>query len=266
MPRITYQVKYHKNEGLVISPEELQVLYFYGISTKSKDGSEISSDTIKAHIKFAQQELEKYLEIRFNKQFVEHTNNYFKDDYWGGFPILPVKLPVAKPLSFIGYLNGIEQIKFPLDWVNVKKDSEGNYAKKLHLIPTGSTTSKANNDMILTGITAYLGLMSYGSVANYFTVQYLTGYNYEDIPLDLLNIVGKLSAISVFTILGDIPLGTPGITGLSLGMDGLSQSFTTTLSSGNHAFSARVKQYSDEVNASLGRMKKFYKSVNFIAV
>lgn len=261
MPEITYQFKYGKNEGLVVSPEELQVLYFYGIDTKSKDGSEISSETIKMFILAAQQEIEKYLEIRFNKKFLEHTQNYYKDDYWGGFPILQVKLPVAKPLSFIGYLNGIEQIKYPLDWVNTKKDSEGNYSKKMHLIPTGSTTSRANADIILTGITAYLGLTSYGQVPNYFTVQYITGYNYDDLPMDLLNIVGKYASINVFTILGDIPLGSAGITGVSLGMDGLSQNITTTLSSGNHAFSARVKQYAAEINDTLNRLKHYYKSI-----
>lgn len=266
MPQIVYQIKYNKNEGLVISPEELQVLYLYGINITAKDGSLLSYEAIKMHIMSVQQEIEKYLEIRFNKKFIEHTQAYYRDDYWGGFPILPVKLPVAKALSFIGFLNGIEQIKYPLDWLNVKRDSEGHHYKKIHLIPTGSTTSRANADIILTGITAYLGLTSYGQVPNYFSIQYITGYDYDDLPMDMLGLVGKMSAISILSLLGDIPLGSPGITGISLGMDGLSQSITSTLSSGNHAFSARVKQYTEEVNQTLGRLKLFYKSMNISAL
>lgn len=262
MPTITYEVRYRKNDGLVISPEELTSLYFYGISTKAKDGSEISADTIRMYIMAAQQEIEKYLEIRFNKQFVEHTQAYYKDDYWGGFPILPVKLPVAKALSFIGFLNNIEQIKYPLDWLNIKRDSEGHYYKKIHLIPTGSTTSRANADIILTGITAYLGLTSYGQVPNYFNIQYITGYDYDHIPMDLLNIVGKFAAIGVFALLGDILLGSPGIAGISLGMDGLSQSINTTMTAGNHAYSARCKQYAEEIDATLKKLRLFYKTIN----
>lgn len=266
MPTVTYEVRYRKNDGLVISPEELTSLYFYGINTRAKDGSEISNDTIRMYIIAAQQEIEKFLEIRFNKTFIEHTQSYYKDDYWGGFPILPVKLPVAKALSFIGFLNGIEQIKYPLDWMNIKKDNEGHYYKKIHLIPTGSTTSRANADIILTGITAYLGLTSYGQVPNYFTVQYVTGYDYDDIPMDLLNVTGKLAAIGLFNILGDIILGSPGITGISLGMDGLSQSINTTMSTGNAGYSARVKQYAAEIDQTLKRLRLFYKSVNISAL
>jgi len=263
---ITYSIKYHKNEGLVFSPEELMSLYLYGINVRSKDGSEISKDTIKFYIEASQQEIEKYLEIRFNKKFISQTTTYFKDDYWGGFPILPTKLPVSKPLSFIGFLNGIEQIKYPLDWLNTKKDSEGHYYKKIHLIPTGSTTSRANADIILTGITAYLGLTSYGQVPNYFSLQYLTGYDYNDLPTDLLNVVGKFSAINILNLTGDIILGSPGITGISLGMDGLSQSINTTMSSGNSAFSARIKQYATEIDSTIKRLRLFYKSINISAL
>ena len=262
MPSLTYKIKYRKNDGLIFSSDELISLYFYGIDIKARDGSDLSDETIRMYIQSAQQEIEKYLEIRFSKKFIEHTQTYFRDDYWGGFPILSTKLPVAKPLSFIGFLNGIEQIKYPLDWLNVKKDNEGFFYKKIHLIPTGSTTSRANADMILTGITAYLGLTAWGQVPNYFSIQYLTGYDYDDIPMDLLNLVGKLSSISIFTILGDIILGSAGISGVSLGIDGLSQNITTPLSSSGHGFSGRVKQYSEDINSTLKRLKLFYKSFN----
>jgi len=261
MPTLTYVTKYRKNEGLVISPQELTSLYFYGISTRAKDGSQLSDSTIRMYILAAQQEIEKFLEIRFNKKFIEQTNTYYKDDYWQGFPVIHTKLPVASPLSLTGYLNNVEQIKYPKDWLNTKKDNEGHYYKKISLIPTGSTTSRANADIILTGITAYLGLTSYGQVPNYFTVQYITGYDYDDLPMDLINLVGKLAAIGLFAVLGDIILGSPGITGISLGMDGLSQSINTSMSTGNHAFGARVKQYIEEINNSLGRIKAFYKGI-----
>jgi hypothetical protein len=259
MPTITYTTKYKKNEGLVISPEELTALYFYGIGTRSKDGTEISNDTLKMNILSSQQEIERYLEIRFNKKFIEQSESYFKDDYWNNFPIIKTKLPVNTPLSLIGMLNGVEQIKYPKAWLNTKKDSEGNYYKKISIIPTGSLASQGSTDIILTGITAYLGLTSYGQIPNYFTCQYLTGFNYEDLPMDLVNVVGKLSAIGILNMLGDIALGSAGLTSISLGIDGLSQS----VSSGqNGAYSGRIKQYTSEINETLKRVKSAYKSIN----
>ena len=262
MGQITYTFKYKKNEGLVVSPEELASLYLYGVDIRSRDGSVISNDSIKMFILSAQREIETYLEIRFNLTFEQQTVSYFRDDYWGGFPIIRTKLPVVSPLSVIGYLNNIQQIKYPQDWLNTKKDSEGYYFKKIHLIPTGSTTSRANADIILTGITAYLGLTAYGQLPNYFTTQYITGFSYDQLPIELVNVVGKMASLSVLGMLGDIPLGAPGVTGISLGMDGLSQNVTTTLSSGNGAFGGRIKQYTDEINRTLSRVKLIYKSLN----
>lgn len=263
MPTITYTTKYRKNDGIVVSPEELQSLFLYGITTKSKDGTDIAYDTYRMYILAAQSEIEKYLGIRFNKQFVEQTLPYYRDDYWGGFPILQTSLPVTKALSFTGFLNNIEQIKYPLDWLNTKVDSEGHYYKKIHLVPTGSTTSRANADIILTGITAYLGMTAYGQIPNYFRVQYVTGYNYDQVPTDLINLVGKMASISVFSLLGDIILGSPGISGLSLGMDGLSQNFSTTMSAGTPGYAGRIKQYLADIEQTVKRLKLFYKYTNF---
>lgn len=263
MPTLTYDINVRKNEGLMVSPEELLTSYFYGIDVKSRDGSEISYNTIRTHILNSQSELEKILDIRFGRKFEEETITYNRDDYWQGFPILQVKLPVVKPLSFIGYLNGIEQIKYPLSWCNTKKDREGHYYRKIHLIPTGSVASKSSADIILTGITAYLGLTSYGQVPNYFTVQYITGYSYSDLPRDLMSVLGKIAAIQLFALMGDIVLGRPGVTGLSLGIDGLSQSINTTLSSGSTAFSGRIKQYADEIDKTIENLKMFYKHIVF---
>ena len=84
--------------------------------------------------------------------------------------------------------------------------------------------------------------------------------------MDLLNIVGKLASIGIFAELGDIILGAPGIAGISLGMDGLSQSINTMMSPGQHGYSARCKQYAEEIDATLKKLKLFYKSINISAL
>lgn len=264
MPQIQYSIKYKKNEGLVMTPEELLALYFYGIPLAAKDGTTMSMDTIRFHIKSAQQEIEKFLEIRLNIQLVDQTVDYFRDDYWNKFPIIKTKLPVKQPLSLMGFLNGVEQIRYPREWMNVKKDSEGHYFKKINIIPTGAVTGTSGS-VLLSGITAYYGLTAYNDLPNYFSVQYITGYDSDHIPFDVIDLVGKFSAIKLFAVLGELPIG-PGLSSVSLSIDGLSQSLGSTKSGSTSAYSARINQYIKDVDETFKRLKQFYKSVNFTAL
>jgi hypothetical protein len=262
MTTVRYSIKYKKNEGLVFSPEELLALYFYGIDVRSRDGSAMSTDVIRAQIKMAQQEVEKWFEIRMNVKFIEQTVDYFRDDYWNKFPIIKTKLPVKEALSLMGFLNGLEQIRYPHDWMNTKKDSEGFYQKKIHIIPTGSITGSSGS-VLLSGITAYYGMTAYSDIPNYFTVQYLTGFDVDNIPYDVMDLIGKLAAIRIFHILGDIIFGVPGLTSISLGIDGLSQSSSVQTPT---AFAARIKGYLEDIKVHSERLKNIYKGINFTSL
>lgn len=247
-----------------MSPEELKAIYFYGINITSIDGSKINPDVFRFQIKSAQQEVEKFLEIRLTPQFVEQTLDYTRSDYWAAFPIMKTKLPVRKPLSIIGFLNGIEQIRYPKDWLNTKTDSEGNYQKKIHIVPTGSTLGNSSG-VILSGITAYYGMTSSNDIPNYFNVQYETGFVASQLPVDVVDLVGKLAAIKLFHIAGDLILGA-GIASLSLGIDGLSQSVSTTSSATNAGYGARIINYLKDIETYEKRLKNFYKTFNFVAL
>ena len=261
MPSLQYSIKYRKNES-VISSDELLGSYLYGVNIKSQDGSSISEDTIRYKIKAAQQEVEKYLEIRLSCKFIEQTVDYFRDDYWNKFPIMKTKLPVKKPLSLTGFLNGIEQIRYPSDWLNSKKDNEGFYQKKLHIIPTGSILGNSGH-VILSGITAYYGLTAYSDIPNYFTIQYVTGFDIDNYPLDVVDLVGKLAAVQLLYILGDIVFGQPGLTSISLSLDGLSQSSSVASPT---AFSARIKGYLEDIKHHSDSLKQVYKTFNFTSL
>jgi len=265
MPQISYSIKYRKNEDAIMTPSELFALYFYGINIQSQDGSSLNDDTIKFQIKSAQQEVEKLLEIRLLPKFIEQTIDYFRDDYWNKFPILRTKLPVKKPLSITGFLNGIEQIKYPSQWLNAKQDSEGNYPKKVHIVPTGSIAGDNSSGVILSGITAYYGMTSYGDIPNYFNIQYVTGFDLDNIPFDVIDLIGKFAAIKLFHIAGDLILGA-GIASLSLGIDGLSQSVSTTSSATNAGYGARITGYLKDIDNYKKALKNYYKSYNWTSL
>jgi hypothetical protein len=252
--------KYKKNTGLIMSPTELRDLYFYGVDIKSKDGSTIPVYIWESQIKSAQQEIEKFLGIKFQRQMITETLHYFRDDYMNSLPILNTSFPVYKPLTLIGRINNTEQVKYPSEWLSSYVASDEAMTRRISLIPTGSSTAATN--VLLIGVMAQLGIRSLEMVPNYWTVQYLTGWAPKRLPMELLDVTGKWAAIKMFHVAGDLILGA-GIASLSLGIDGLSQSISSTSSATNAGYGSRIIGYLKDVDNTLKRIVGVYKGINF---
>jgi hypothetical protein len=260
MSQLNYSVKYKKNTGLVISPSELRDLYLYGINLKSKDGSDLPVSTWEMKIRSAQAEIEKYLYIKLIRQLFTETCTYFQDDYLNSLPILNTSFPVYKPITVLGKINDVEQIKYPQAWLSSYQNSDEWPTRRINLIPTGSATGATS--VILMGVMAQLGLRSLNLVPQYWYVQYLTGWSPEKLPVDLLDLVGKLASVSILSIYGDLVL-SPGISGGSLSIDGLSQSLNTVINAKGGAFSGRIAQYLEDIKTTLQRLRLSYTGINF---
>jgi hypothetical protein len=259
--QLEYKCNYKKNTGAILSPEELRDLYLYGINLKSKDGSDLPVSVWETKIKAAQQEIEKFLAIKLVRQLIVEKLTYFNDDYLNNLPIIPTSYPVFKTIVLLGYLNGVEQIKYPVEWCNIYQGPDQGQTRRINLVPSGSATSAATN-VILLGVMAQLGIRSLNLVPNYWTAGYLTGYTPDALPADLLDLVGKMAAIQILSIYGDLVL-PPGLSGSSLSIDGLSQSINTPISGQNAAFGGRIKQYTQDILTTLQRLEKSYKGINF---
>lgn len=259
--RITLRIKYRKNGGLLLSAEEMAALYFYGINTRSQDGTLLSLEVYETYIKAAQQEIERYLDIIFKPTLITEKIHYHRDDYISGFPIMRVSKPVYKPLALVGFINEVEQIVYPKSWLNSRMTSDFYFERQIFVVPVTKGVTEGSGQVILSGITAQTGLHTFRNIPNYWTVQYLTGF--KRIPYELMNVVGKLASIGVFNVLGDIVLGQAAVASYSLSIDGLSQSIGTTNSAENSAYSARIKMYVDEVKKTLDRVKSSYRGIGF---
>lgn len=259
--RITLRIKYRKNGGLLLSAEEMVALYFYGINTRSQDGTLLSLEVYETYIKAAQQEIERYLDIIFKPTLITEKIHYHRDDYISGFPIMRVSKPVYKPLALVGFINEVEQIVYPKSWLNSRMTSDFYFERQIFVVPVTKGVTEGSGQVILSGITAQTGLHTFRNIPNYWTVQYLTGF--KRIPYELMNVVGKLASIGVFNVLGDIVLGQAAVASYSLSIDGLSQSIGTTNSAENSAYSARIKMYVDEVKKTLDRVKSSYRGIGF---
>ena len=264
MPSITYISKYKKNTGLIFSPDELIDLYFYGVSIQSKDGSELPQQTIRFYIEAAQKEIENKLKIKFKKTFIDDNVSYYRDDYMNGLPLIHTRYPVNEPLSLTGFYKKVEQINYPQSWLSSHSNSDGFYMKRISIVPTSGAVVGTSQDVILTGITtSYFGSLGrYNALPDYWQFQYITGFDYDNFPMDLINLVGLLSAIPLLAIAGDMVIGS-GIASQSLSIDGLSQSVSTTASAMYSAYSARITEYRKSIDQTIKNISKIYKGVPF---
>lgn len=262
MPTLQLNIKYRINTGLILSPDELLSIYFYGILIEDGEGTDFPPETVRFYLLAAQQEIEKYLNIRIIRQLATETQNYYRDDYYQQFPLLQPTYPVRLPLALIGLLNTAEQIVYPPEWLLTHSGNQSDYIKGMSVVPNGVASTTGNFDIVLTGITAYLGLQRYNQIPHYWTMQYETGYGIDEVPYDIINVIGKLAAIPLFNIAGDLILGA-GIARQSLSIDGLSQQIDSTSSATNAGYGARIINYKKDIEESLERLQGIYKRINF---
>ena len=97
-------------------------------------------------------------------------------------------------------------------------------------------------------------------IPDYWDLQYITGFDLDHLPMDLLNLVGKLATFGPLGIAGDLILGA-GIASQSLSVDGLSQSIGSTSSATNAGYGARLVQYQKEIKDAIPRLKLVYDEI-----
>ena len=263
MGQLTLTVKYRKNNGMLFSPSEIFSIYLYGITIQAGDGTSFSDESMEFYIRAAQQEVESFFNLKLVKQFIEQEKlTYYRADYWQNFPILFTNYPVNKPISLTGRFNNIEQISYPTQWLTTHQNSYGLYKRRVSLVPTGSATAIANAEVILSGITTQLGLQRMKMIPDYWDFQYITGFDIDSFPMDLINLTGKLACFGPLNIAGDLILGA-GIASQSLGVDGLSQGISSTSSATNAGYGARMVAYQKEIKETVQRIKLIYDEIKF---
>lgn len=264
MPSITYTSSYKKNTGLVMSPVELMEIYFFGVKVVDSNGNEMPDSIIQHYIEAAQKEVENKLKIKFKKQLFNDGMSYYRDSYKQTTPRINTRYPVNTPLSLTGFYRKIEQISYPKEWLGSSRNDDGIYMKRMSIVPTSGSAVGTSQDILLTGITSsFFG--SPGIVAtlpDYWELQYVTGFDVDHYPSDIINVVGMMAAIPVLAIAGDLILGA-GIASQSLSIDNISQSINSTASATNSGYGARIIEYRKSIEKSLDAIARGYKGLPF---
>lgn len=260
MGKITLEIKYGKNEALVLSPEEIRERYMWGVSVKDQSGEEIPDSVIEGFIRSAQEQLTNMLQIKLQKQVINESQDFKRTD-WVRWGYVACTYPVICPIGLSGFLNSVKQISYPQSWLSVRTiNSDGQlYHKNLYVVPVGDSTGHAEA-VVYSGIVPQLGITSSDYIPNYWDVTYVTGF--DRVPKDIIEVIGKTAAINVFHIAGDLILGA-GIASFSLGLDGLSQSISTTSSATNAGYGARITGYLNDLKRDIPILKDYYRGFSF---
>lgn len=263
MPNIVLNVVYNKNEGLILSPSDLITLYLDGIPLCLNDGTHLDMNTIKQKILASQTMIENLFSIKLNRQSYVETKDFLREDFknWGH---VKTTYPVNEAILLEGRFNDALQVTYPKQWLSIKKQNgESGIYRNIFVVPNSAGAAGAvgnQNSFIYSGISPNLGWFGADYIPNYWTITYITGW--DKVPADLTDAIGKLAAIQILSILGDIILGV-GISSSSLSLDGLSQSLSSTKSSTGGIFGGRIKSYSDQLVNELQNLKYAYKGITF---
>lgn len=261
--KLSLSIAYEKNSGDIFSAEEVNALYLYGISIKSTNGTKFSQEAFTYYIREAQRTVENWFSIKIMRQLITESASYYYDSYGLQFPIIPTKYLVTKPLALVGLLKTVEQVRYPVEWLSYAKTNNQIGSRRISIVPTGVGGTAANQDIILTGIVTQLGIQRFQNIPDYWNYQYITGFDLENLPWDLIGIIGKLATFGPLNIAGDMILGTAGVASQSLSIDGLSQSISTTASATSAGYAARLKQYAEEIKDTVERIINTYKGIMF---
>jgi len=267
MPIVNFVIKNKKNRGLIVNDRELLSLYFYGIPIVNDQGTGLSATTIETYIKRAQQELEKILAIKITKQVIEEQSDYYKREFQGT-GLVKTRFTVTTPFQLEGYFGEQRQLSYPQEWLTSNKTNGHGTNRQIMVVPNSNTTSIAINAALFAGsIVPHLGLANATSIGSYWRLKYITGFGCGDgdLPMDLLEIIGKTASINVFNMLGDTTLGA-GISSQSLSIDALSSSVSSTSSATSAGYGARIITYQKEIKESLAQLKGVYKGISLASI
>ena len=223
----------------IITVSTLNNVYLFGIDLTDDAGTPYPDETFEFHISSAIAKASAMLGIEIAPRLItEERQDYYHHDQrahnW-------VKLDHS-PVSFI---QRIQLDEFRSSGSSVNGDDVD--------LRTVRLDSKAGAYQLIGDIALFrrssLRLSGYGGNPHWvepsvFLVDYIAGFTKP--PADIVDLVGKMAALQIFNIAGDLALPV-GVASQTIGIDGLSQSINSTASATNAAFGARVTQYTKEV-------------------
>jgi hypothetical protein len=259
VPSFSFSGSFQYNPSIILSPSELTSYYLQGVNLNYK-GKSVPSESLNFFIKTGQSYLERVLGIKLIRQLINESQDLYYDD-WLNWSYISTSFPVACPKGLSGFIGEIKVAEYPKEWMSAFRTNDPNaiYPRSIRLIPNKNGISIYSNYLYTNSLNMFNFSIHNGrQMPNYWELSYVTGWEPDKIPAELIKIIGKLAAIETLTSVGEIQFSLIGVSSQSISIDGLSQSLSTA--AGNtHPFSARLKSLSDQVTNEIKVITQLYR-------
>lgn len=256
-----YSAAEEVDETLVFSVDEFKKTYLSGLDLTNPDGTPFAESMFTDYIRAAVDWLEKALDICIApREFVDETHDHFGQDYghWGFFKLHHWPLIQVREVAF-QYPSMEDRVVIDSDWVILEEEGETGV---IQLVP-----GRGGMEGVLFTQGALVPLWSNGGrIPGVWKFTYRAGFELGRVPPLMKHVIGMAASLGVMNVAGDL-VGGSGLQGWSVTIPGLSQNITTTNSSTNAGFGARIIQYEKDMKLYLPVLKAHYgKTMKMVVV
>jgi len=222
-----------------LNPAWLKRTYFFGIALKDEDDNDLSDDVIAFYINRAFDEMEGTLDVHIRQRTVTAERYDYNRDQWRNFSFLQLRHRPVRAVTAMSLMSGSANVfAVPVTGTNSWVRLEPRWGQ-VHLYPALGSIASIDAGALLSPI-----LSQFQWAPHVIETTYTTGM--DEIESDLADAIGMTAAVNIFNILGNLIIGA-GIASFSLGLDGLSQSVSSTQSAMFAGFSSTVLEFRREL-------------------
>ena len=256
--------------GTILTPDDIRYTYVWGTDFKSSQGNRFTDEQIQFFIDAGLAEIERQLNISIRKKRIKCEDEIEKKHLVKGADYDDEETPYDFTYRKIQRYGMIQTKQRPILNVSrcmlLNKSINDLDPREVDLLP--STVLDKKNGVIkffnrpYKPSNTWLGISDaisrYGSETwnthLFYSVDYEAGFETsDDVPDDLRQIIGELIAMAILNIIGDGLMS--GLSSTSLSMDGVSESYSSTMSATSAYFGARLVEYRKDVEGYIEKNK-----------
>lgn len=247
--------------GTILTPDDIRYTYVWGTDFKASNGQMFSDEQIQWFIDAGLADIERRLNISIRKrrikseltveqQKLKRGVDFDEEEALYDFAYRKIQRygmiqTKHRPILNVSRCTLINKSESDVDLLpSVVPDKKNGVLKFLKRPYKPSDTW----DGISTSISRY-GSETFNNHL-FYAVDYDAGFETsDDVPEDLRQIIGEMIAIAILDIIGDGLMS--GLSSSSLSMDGVSESYSSTMSATSAWFGSRIMQYQKDIEAYL---------------
>lgn len=242
----------------------------FGIDvTDPRTGEHLPDSFYEAKIEAAVTKVEKRLDIAILPRVLSEHHDLYRNNFQSNMYIHTMKKPIVQVEDIRMEYGGSTVYKYPSEWWRVYKLH--GHIKMQPTVLLGGNQAPLNIAQAYTGYPVMAGFPGYltnqsGSAPQMFHVEYVAGMlpptkrglsNTHEMHPDLWEVIVKMALKEVFQQYGRLILG-PGIAGMRMNIDGVSQEIESTQSAMYGGASAEILQLDSDIKELLSGLDSYY--------